>query len=195
MKSARISQSDMARRLGCLPGTVTAIFLERRTHTRLVASIHKELGKPPPVAVTSFDEGLHRLIHSWPSLTEQQRAAIAVVLGQHAVENAEKSPNAACAANAPTLTTLGSSASMRSEILAGAASPTTAVNAEMRCRTQSDELATAVAQAIRRGARTIGGQRLSSGSGAAEPSVGGTRGGGSLAADAVTADAATTRNG
>jgi hypothetical protein len=48
MKTAGLSQSELARRIGCNRGGVSVLFKSATKMSRLVGAIHEALGRPPP---------------------------------------------------------------------------------------------------------------------------------------------------
>jgi hypothetical protein len=82
MKKAGISAAEMARRLPCSPSALTVLWRPGTRESRLVPGIHRELGWPPPSTVTSQDEVLRRINARWPSLTQDQRTLVDVLVEQ-----------------------------------------------------------------------------------------------------------------
>lgn len=82
MKRLGISNAEMARRIGCQGSALTVIFRPETRQSRLVPLIHRELGRPPPSAVTASDEVLRRINNRWPDLTVEQRALVDSLVDQ-----------------------------------------------------------------------------------------------------------------
>lgn len=70
-----ISQADLARKIGCRPSALTALFKPETQQSRLVPKIHRVLGWPPPQKASAGkrDEARQRLERIWQELTPEQR--------------------------------------------------------------------------------------------------------------------------
>jgi len=75
MKKRGISRSDLARELGVVRGSLTALFKPETRQTRLKPGIHKALGLVAPTGTPAIekDEAIARLLRVWKELTESQR--------------------------------------------------------------------------------------------------------------------------
>lgn len=82
MKRAGISLSELSRRVGCNPSSLTVLFRPGTRQSRLVPAIHRELGRLPPSIVTTSDELLRRISNRWAALTREQRALIDTMIDQ-----------------------------------------------------------------------------------------------------------------
>jgi len=84
MSLAGISQSELARRIGCGRGGVSVLFQEQTKISRLVAPIHEVLGMPPPTTLTvaAVDNDMRRVLEGWRLLIGEQRATIATLVEQ-----------------------------------------------------------------------------------------------------------------
>lgn len=82
MKKAGVSQSELARRIGCNRGGVSVLFRPATRMSRLVGPIHEVLGRPPPAPLSAFNEDLHRLNDAWPALTKEQQGMLKTLAEQ-----------------------------------------------------------------------------------------------------------------
>ncbi len=78
MERQQISQSELARRIGAVPGSLILIFKPQTIQSRLVPAIHKALGLEPPTSTTisERDDAKRRLDRVWRDLSPEERELI-----------------------------------------------------------------------------------------------------------------------
>ena len=81
MERQQISQAELARRIGAVPGSLILLFKPETIQSRLVPAIHKTLGIEPPQSTTisERDDAKRRLDRVWPHLTPEERELVLAV--------------------------------------------------------------------------------------------------------------------
>ncbi len=81
MERKQISQAELARRIGAVPGSLILLFKPETIQSRLVPGIHKALGLEPPTSTTisERDDAKRRLDRVWRELTPEERELVLAV--------------------------------------------------------------------------------------------------------------------
>lgn len=82
LEKRKISQAELARRIGASPGSITLLFKPDTVQSRLVRAVHKVLGLDPPpdaASISERDDARRRLLRIWDDFSVEDRAALLAV--------------------------------------------------------------------------------------------------------------------